>query len=255
MNLKLNEDNKTSNLVMDYTGIFDGKNSQPKICPNDSDDSKYSLRILADWKKDHVESRYEFIDYKSTITDVWFSVSTVAGKQIQMEKKEETGGIGFSSSAIFFIYFPTDKCQNSKRNFTVYERSISIQMRLTMTNHVDDYRHEFVDLDWSSKLWQSAEKNQSTDVELIVGYKKFGAHRIILSARSPVFNELLSKRKRGAKHSVQVNADVDCQVFQHFLEFLYTGTLKISANNRQLLQLASMYQVETLEKLCKFELI
>ena len=44
---------------------------------------------------------------------------------------------------------------------------------------------------------------------------------------------------------------MDFSVAEQFLKYLYTGTLSISANNKKLLALAEMYQVETLKKMCQ----
>ena len=38
---------------------------------------------------------------------------------------------------------------------------------------------------------------------------------------------------------------------EEFLKYLYNGSLEISANNKQLLALAEMYQVETLKEICQ----
>lgn len=115
---------------------------------------------------------------------------------------------------------------------------------------MDNYYHEFMDTTWSWQLWMES-RYQFTDVEIFVKGKKLEAHRFILSARSPVFNNILSNTKTGTKSCIKVEVDVEFDVFKHFLAFLYTGSLSTSAENRQLLGLAETYKVETLLELCQ----
>ena len=107
----------------------------------------------------------------------------------------------------------------------------------------------FFDATWSTDLWS---EKQFTDVDILVGENKLQAHRVVLSARSPVLKILLSKISLKGRSTLTIGADkVDFSVVEHFLKYLYMGTLEISANNKQLLALAEMYQVETLKEICQ----
>ena len=75
--------------------------------------------------------------------------------------------------------------------------------------------------------------------------------RVIISARSAVLKFLLSKISNTRKSKLTINLDVDDHILYHFLKYLYTGSLSISANNKQFLSLAEMYQVKTLKKICQ----
>jgi hypothetical protein len=77
------------------------------------------------------------------------------------------------------------------------------------------------------------------------------AHRIILSARSPVLNEFLNKISNTEKSIVTFGVEFDVEVVKNFLNFLYTGSLKSTDSVHQLSKLAAMYQVETLKNVCQ----
>jgi speckle-type POZ protein len=125
-----------------------------------------------------------------------------------------------------------------------------LNFRMEMTSTIGNYHYEIMDTSWTTQLWQAALDQQLTDVEIIVGPVKLEAHRVILSARSPVLAVLL-KNNDQVKSPIVIEVNMDICVVKPFLKFLYTGCLEISATNKQLLELAKMYQVETLMKICQ----
>ena len=128
-----------------------------------------------------------------------------------------------------------------------YRNNDLIKFRVKIVSSVENYC--FVDSTWITDLWS---ENHLTDVDIFVGQNKLLAHRVVLSARSPVFKKMFSKMSNSGTSKLTFDADeVDLSVVEHFLRYLYTGTLSISANNKQLLALAEMYQVETLKKICQ----
>jgi len=58
------------------------------------------------------------------------------------------------------------------------------------------------------------------DVEFLVGEEAFGAHRSLLSARSPVFAAMFASGKNEAERGQVKIGDADPATFQ---QFLYTG--------------------------------
>jgi len=90
-----------------------------------------------------------------------------------------------------------------------------------------------------------------TDVEFLVGEETFGAHRSLLSTRSPVFAAMFaSGMKEVSTGQVRIE-DVDPTTFQHFLKFLYIGMVEPSSVDRDLFVVADKYGVETLMELCR----
>jgi hypothetical protein len=117
---------------------------------------------------------------------------------------------------------------------------------------IGNYYYEMMDDKWTTDLWLAATNQKLTDVEIFVGtVKVMEAHRVILSSRSPVLNESLSKISKPAEKSiVRFEAKFDVEVVKNFLNFLYTGRLESSASVHQLGKLATLYQVETLKNVC-----
>lgn len=100
---------------------------------------------------------------------------------------------------------------------------------------------------------------QGTDVEFIVSGEIFTAHRLVLAARSPVFKaELFGLMMEGTTtDAIQID-DMDAQVFEALLIFIYTDTLpKIddqedeAAMAQHLLVASDMYGLQRLMLICE----
>ena len=102
----------------------------------------------------------------------------------------------------------------------------SITFRVKIVSSVENYG--FVDATWITDLWS---ENQLADVNVLVGQNKLRVHRVVLSARSPVFNILLRKHGHTGKSKLTFDADeVEFSVVELFLKYLYTGTLSITTS-------------------------
>ena len=108
-----------------------------------------------------------------------------------------------------------------------------------------------LDSTWSEQLWAASTDRKMTDVEFLVGEETFGAHRSLLSARSPVFSAMFGSGMKEAETGQVRIEDVDPTTFQHFLKFLYTGMFEPSPVDRDLFIVADKYGVDTLMKLCR----
>ena len=64
---------------------------------------------------------------------------------------------------------------------------------------------------------------EHSDVTLIVGEKQFAAHKAILAARSPVFSAMFSSELKECREGRAEITDIDCEVFEHLLKYIYTG--------------------------------
>ncbi len=117
---------------------------------------------------------------------------------------------------------------------------------------IGNYYYEMMDDKWLTDLWAAATNKKFTDVKIYVGsVEVMEAHRVILSARSPVLKESFSKFKITEKSIVIFGAEFDVEVVKNFLNFLYTGRLESSASVHQLSKLATLYEVETLKNVCQ----
>jgi hypothetical protein len=121
---------------------------------------------------------------------------------------------------------------------------------------IGNYYYEMMDDKWLGDFWAAAKKQKFTDVVIFVGtVKVMEAHQVVLSARSPVLNILLKKVSSATKSSVDFREEFDVNIVKHFLRFLYIGSLETFTgeciNYKQLLELAIMYEVETLKNFCQ----
>ena len=91
-----------------------------------------------------------------------------------------------------------------------------------------------------------------SDITLVVGYREYQLHKIILSAASPVFREMCSYGKP-IKEKVPLEENEErAQVFEDFIKYLYTGniTLKLVTVNA-IIELADKYEVEDLMEIAE----
>src|SRR5699024_6528915 len=73
--------------------------------------------------------------------------------------------------------------------------------------------------DYSSLL----KSGKLSDVTLSVGGRNFRAHKSILSARSIVFAAMFEHETKENQENMVEIPDIDSDVFEEFLQFIYTG--------------------------------
>jgi hypothetical protein len=143
----------------------------------------------------------------------------------------------------------------SQYSIAISPLSSSVNFDVKFISTIGNYYYEMMDNAWPTDFWVAATNEKLTDVEIFVGslgtVKVMEAHRVILSARSPVLNESLSKISNTGKSVVKFGGEFDVEIIKNFLNFLYTGSLKSTDSVQQLSQLATMYQVETLKNVCQ----
>ena len=147
------------------------------------------------------------------------------------------------------------------------EEATSIVFHVKLVVNLKNYSSQLEDVKWTAQLWEeSVEKRSMTDVDFVFPKEKeempvaqeekmkieesLFAHRFIFSARSPVFAAMFSTDMIESKTGRVEIHDASAHLFKHFLKFIYTGQLDISARNFELLALADKYEIETLRELC-----
>jgi len=103
---------------------------------------------------------------------------------------------------------------NSTQQFTITPRtgSIFVTFHVTLFGTVG-LINKFMDSDWSEKLWSAAVNGKMTDIEILVREETFGAHRFLLSARSPVFAAMFASGMKEAKTGLDRIEGVDPSIF------------------------------------------
>ncbi|XP_035210637.1 speckle-type POZ protein B-like [Stegodyphus dumicola] len=91
-----------------------------------------------------------------------------------------------------------------------------------------------------------------SDISIIVGDKTFPEHKCVLCARSSVFARMLQTGMiESERNSVEIS-DVDPQIMDEFLLFMYTGNMEKSLDEtaEELYAVADKYDVPVLQKKC-----
>ncbi|CAM0943990.1 unnamed protein product [Alopecurus aequalis] len=107
------------------------------------------------------------------------------------------------------------------------------------------------------------DKQEHTDVSFNVGGESFSAHRLVLAARSQVFNaELYGPMAESKMMSITIE-DMESSTFRSMLHYMYHGSLSVvgvkdvsstMAQYQHLLVAADRYRVEGLKKICEDKL-
>lgn len=125
---------------------------------------------------------------------------------------------------------------------------VSYIFQIYISGVVEDFQARQRDNLINDQLWLSAKNEIGTDFEIVAANKIFPVHKYILVARSPVFAAQFDEDK--PKSNKQHKFDhVDAACMEQFLIFIYTGELKGPVSPK-LKQLATTYQIKTLENIC-----
>jgi len=90
-----------------------------------------------------------------------------------------------------------------------------------------------------------------TDVTFNVKHKEFKAHKVVLAASSPVFEAMFKEGTKEHQDNYVNIEDMDSDVFEMFLRFLYSGEVeKLDDMVSDLLAAADKYDVQPLREIC-----
>ena len=109
----------------------------------------------------------------------------------------------------------------------------------------EGYQFQQRDVLLKNQLWMTSVNRQGTDVKIQVQDKIYFAHKVILTSRSEIFKIQLTD---GTNVTIE---NCDPEAAEEFLYFLYTGELMKTASSHQLLMLAELYGIKTLQTLCQ----
>ena len=144
----------------------------------------------------------------------------------------------------------------------VFAEIFTFVFQIHLEGIVAGYSYNLRDRLGKDQLWSTVNNKLHADIEFIVQDKRFSAHKAILAARSPEFRSDFTKEKSKNVNQIRID-DVDASSFEQFLYFLYTGEflhLDFTGEpapmlvNKDLLKLASRYQLKTLKSLCRVAL-
>lgn len=93
---------------------------------------------------------------------------------------------------------------------------------------------------------------QHSDIEIIVGKKTFRCHKVVLCAMSPYFEAMFSHDMRENRDGVVKLYDIDEDIFEKIILFLYSGKDVVSEENAEkIFRAASLMQIPCLQATCE----
>ena len=106
-------------------------------------------------------------------------------------------------------------------------------------------------------LGKLLEDKESCDMEIHCGGKVFPCHKLLLSARSPVFKAMFQANMKESESGKVTIEDIKPEIMDEILHFIYTGSLAKGAVKTttefaiELLAAANKYQLEALKDICQ----
>jgi hypothetical protein len=95
-----------------------------------------------------------------------------------------------------------------------------------------------------------------TDVTLKVKDKEFKAHKVVLAAASPVFEAMFKEGTKEREDNYVNIEDMDSDVFEVFLRYLYSGQVdKLAEMFTDLFTAADKYDVQLLREICMQQMV
>lgn len=89
------------------------------------------------------------------------------------------------------------------------------------------------------------------DVTFVVGDKKIKAHKCLLAAVSPIFDQLLSNGKKLANKVINIT-DVSFEIMNELIKFIYTKKISnLQDIAHELIAAANNYLIEDLKNICE----
>ena len=175
-------------------------------------------------------------------------------KESESEKLESNKELGFSD------FIGRDKLFTSYYGYLV-DNSLTIYCKVTVflfanVTHTTGSRYSVAvpECDVSTHFGSLLSSEEFSDVTLVVGRKELKAHRLVLSARSPVFKTMFQVNMREKSTNRVEITDIELPVVQEMLTFIYTGNspkLNLKDMASKLLFAADKYQLGHLKLMCQ----
>ncbi|XP_057318272.1 speckle-type POZ protein B-like [Microplitis mediator] len=161
----------------------------------------------------------------------------------------------FEEVGRFLKFLEIKKLLENKDDF-LPNNTLTIGVKLSIYDNYESFTFEYPlqgpqrqMTDDFKKLYNS---QINSDVTFIVGNEKFKAHKIILSARSPVFSAMFTHKMKENRDNKVAIPDIEPKIFNKLLEFIYTDEINdLDMDAVSLLEAADKYQLLTLKSLCE----
>lgn len=181
-------------------------------------------------------------------------------KPIKFELKDaseiQQDDFQFKNEFLVITFDPGNKLSNfdvkaNERNGNDYEFECDVEISLKTIGSEYQVIRNVGNTPIFEAMSEILESGKFSDFKIIAKGKEFKVHRNILSLASPVFATMfeidLDEKKLNC-----ATVDCDPEIFQHLLEFIYSGKLPENFADVaiKLYEVAHLYQIESLVKYC-----
>jgi speckle-type POZ protein len=168
---------------------------------------------------------------------------------------EMNHGIPFSNDHL--VGSPRFASRNVDFNMSheIVDHIVTISCEIALLRGVHDKRSSEITFDTCMSMATDFDgmwnENDLTDVIIRCKNKEFKCHKVILAARSPVFKAMFTRDTLEAKSSLVTIEDVNPDVLNEFLKFVYSGSVKnMESFATELIVNADKYIVPSLINMC-----
>ncbi|XP_008210494.1 speckle-type POZ protein-like [Nasonia vitripennis] len=233
-----------------------------EYCHLSDGDYLESLKFVTVDQDDSFEWALEYDSAENAFKQVDIQLSLVNGKgdEVNVEKKLISKTDWFNDEAVF-RNFISRKQLLDEANDLLPNKELTILCKFFFNKgqcHQSTVAVDQVPIERRLLEFDDFEKLLDnpvfSDVEIVVGDKKFPAHKNILSYRSRYFENIF--QTAGSCHDRLEIDGVEVQVMREVLRFVYTGKIEqLPKLSRDLLVHAEKYEIEGLREVCERALI
>lgn len=142
------------------------------------------------------------------------------------------------------------------RNMAISEKHMNCHGDIQLVVKMNIFKEDTATHSLSSDLLSLINDEKSADVVIKSEGKKFNVHRNILSARSPVFADLLIDSKSGEKLDTLELTDFPSETLEELLKYIYTdSSANVDLFANKLLEASDRYQLPGLKNHCEKHLV
>ncbi|CAG9767497.1 unnamed protein product [Ceutorhynchus assimilis] len=136
-------------------------------------------------------------------------------------------------------------------DITYLHPDTSVNIVATPSNQIEN---NLIDSELSTDFGNLFENQKLTDVTFYVKGRKIKAHKFILTSQSEVFRAMFETEMQEKLTNKVKIVDIEYEVFEAMLHFMYTDELPNSSMVKELLVAADKYALYRLKALCEKEM-
>jgi len=224
--------------------------SAPFSCTEENDQTTFNVRLkFGAEENDWLSVDLVSLNRRLVVHGCTFTIFDVNLKKQRSNSFEKNSIIEKNAFRGWAKFFPLS-------DFSLPDNTLCIQTEVIFagdSSRAATRQFSRRDASFDDDLRKLCSDDTNADVTIIVGERKFKAHKALITARSQYFRSMFdSGMEESRKNEVHID-EADPEIFQHYLEFLYTGLppttlLQVAW---ELLPLSDRFGATTLKEKCE----